>query len=108
MRLKPADLAPDHVFLRRAYLDATGILPTPDEARAFLASADPGKREEAYRWLSRGLEEAILGFIGRADGDRFALRASVYEFTHMPVLEAFAAAAAGGADVKIVYDRRKR
>ncbi|HSQ54355.1 MAG TPA: DUF1549 and DUF1553 domain-containing protein, partial [Gemmata sp.] len=44
LRLRPAELAPDHVFLRRAYLDTTGLLPTPDETRAFLASTDPGKR----------------------------------------------------------------
>jgi hypothetical protein len=46
LRLAPADLAPDHVFLRRASLDATGLLPTADEARAFLASTDPRKREK--------------------------------------------------------------
>jgi hypothetical protein len=45
LRLRPAELAPDHVFIRRAYLDAIGLLPTPDETRAFLASADPKKRE---------------------------------------------------------------
>jgi hypothetical protein len=46
LRLKPADLAPDPVFLRRAYLDALGILPTVEETRAFLADADPKKREK--------------------------------------------------------------
>ncbi|QJW97424.1 DUF1549 and DUF1553 domain-containing protein [Frigoriglobus tundricola] len=46
LRLKPAELAPDRVFLRRAYLDAIGILPTPAETRAFLADADPKKREK--------------------------------------------------------------
>jgi hypothetical protein len=46
LRLKPAELAADHVFLRRAYLDAIGVLPTPDETRAFLASTDPKKREK--------------------------------------------------------------
>ena len=45
LRLKPAELAPDHVFLRRAFLDAIGVLPTPAEARAFLADTDPKKRE---------------------------------------------------------------
>jgi phosphatidylserine/phosphatidylglycerophosphate/cardiolipin synthase-like enzyme len=70
--------------------------------------ADPKKRKEAYTWLSRGLEEAILGFIGKAKSGRFGLRASVYEFSYAPVLEAFGAAKARGADVKIVYDRRAR
>jgi len=46
LRLKPADLAPDRVFLRRAYLDAIGVLPTPAETRAFLADTDPKKREK--------------------------------------------------------------
>jgi len=69
---------------------------------------DPVKQKAAYRWLSRGLEEAILAFIGQAKGSRFALRASVYEFSWLPVLEAFGKASDAGADVKIVYDRRKR
>ncbi|AWM41883.1 hypothetical protein GobsT_69970 [Gemmata obscuriglobus] len=45
LRIKPAELAPDYVFLRRAYLDALGVLPAPAETRAFLADADPKKRE---------------------------------------------------------------
>ncbi len=44
LRLPPANLAPDYVFLRRAFLDALGILPTPDETRTFLADARPDKR----------------------------------------------------------------
>ncbi|MBA4187075.1 MAG: hypothetical protein C0467_03570 [Planctomycetaceae bacterium] len=54
LRLKPADLAPDHVFLRRAFLDTCGILPTPTETRAFLADNDPKKRERLIdKLLSR-------------------------------------------------------
>ena len=45
LRLKPADAAPDHVFLRRAFLDALGILPTVGETRAFLDSKQADKRE---------------------------------------------------------------
>lgn len=62
---------------------------------------------DALKWLSRGLEEAILAFIAQADSSEYALRASVYEFSYMPVLEAFKKASEKGADVKIIYDHRK-
>jgi phosphatidylserine/phosphatidylglycerophosphate/cardiolipin synthase-like enzyme len=65
----------------------------------------PGR--EAFKWLSRGLEEAILRFIGQANGEEYGLRAAVYEFNYLPVLEAFKQASESGADVKIVYDARK-
>jgi hypothetical protein len=40
----PSELCSDGAFLRRAYLDAIGTLPKPEEARAFLADPDPAKR----------------------------------------------------------------
>jgi phosphatidylserine/phosphatidylglycerophosphate/cardiolipin synthase-like enzyme len=61
---------------------------------------------EAWEWLSRGLEEALLEFIGQADGERFALRAAVYEFHYAPMLEAFRGAHRSGADVKIIFDAK--
>ncbi len=61
---------------------------------------------EAWRWLSRGLEEGLLAFIGQARGERYALRAALYECQYHPVLRAFGEADEGGADVKIVYDAR--
>jgi hypothetical protein len=44
MRLAPSALAGDSVFIRRAYLDAAGILPTRAEVEAFLADVRPDKR----------------------------------------------------------------
>lgn len=44
LRVNPSGLSSDHVFMRRAYLDLLGILPTPDEARAFVADAHKDKR----------------------------------------------------------------
>jgi phosphatidylserine/phosphatidylglycerophosphate/cardiolipin synthase-like enzyme len=62
---------------------------------------------EAWKWLSRGLEEALLAFIGQAEGGRYALRAALYEFHYGPVLKALGAAREREADVKIVYDDRR-
>lgn len=45
LRLSPSPPAPDAMFLRRAYLDALGVLPTAAEARAFRDDPSPGKRE---------------------------------------------------------------
>jgi mono/diheme cytochrome c family protein len=40
----PARLSRDRQFIRRATLDIVGALPTPDEARAFMADRQAGKR----------------------------------------------------------------
>ena len=61
------------------------------------------QRTAAMKWLSRGLDEALLAFIGQAAGPGNALRAAVFEFTEPGVLAAFQAAHAAGADVKVVY-----
>ena len=42
--IPPAELCPDHEFIRRLYLDLTGTLPVADEVRAFLADTDREKR----------------------------------------------------------------
>jgi hypothetical protein len=42
--IQPAQLCSDTVFVRRAYLDIIGTLPTAAEASAFLADPDPAKR----------------------------------------------------------------
>lgn len=60
-------------------------------------------RSEEMRWLSRGLFEGLLSFIGKA-GNGMKLRACFYEFHYLPVANAFVKAIEAGADVKIVYD----
>jgi hypothetical protein len=44
LNIIPSELSPDPVFLRRAYLDTLGTLPTADETQRFLDSSDPNKR----------------------------------------------------------------
>jgi phosphatidylserine/phosphatidylglycerophosphate/cardiolipin synthase-like enzyme len=61
---------------------------------------------EAYEWLSRGLKEAIVAFIGEAEDKSYSLRAAIYEFQYPEVLDAFHTAHLNGADVKIIYDAK--
>jgi len=44
LRINPSPVVGDTVFLRRAYLDLLGILPTAEEARAFVADKRSDKR----------------------------------------------------------------
>jgi hypothetical protein len=58
LRMQPSEFASDGVFLRRVYLDTLGVLPTVDEARAFLADSDPAKRRHLVDDLLRRPEFA--------------------------------------------------
>ncbi len=72
--------------------------PAPDQN-------DPNS--DQMKWLSRGLFEALTGFIRRAagaDASDYALRAMLYEFHYPPVGQAFAEASKQGADVAIRHE----
>lgn len=74
--------------------------PTEDEQR------DP--ENPKVQWLSRGLLEAALAFIGRAKGSGFELKVAAYEFTYFPILAALGEAALRGARVKICVNTGDR
>lgn len=51
LHLAPSKVADDATFLRRAYLDAAGILPTSEEVETFLADTSPDKRAKVVDGL---------------------------------------------------------
>lgn len=63
---------------------------------------EPDKRRLAYEWLSRGLYEGLLEFIGNAKSGQ-KLRGAFYEFHYEKALKAFRAARQKGVDVNIIY-----
>ncbi len=83
-----------------------GVAASQAYATKFGAKPDdlpPDKRAAAMIWLSRGLHEAMVGFITGDLSDRVVIRSAAYEFTEPSVLAAFKQAAEAGADVKIVF-----
>ncbi|MEQ8768376.1 MAG: DUF1549 and DUF1553 domain-containing protein [Planctomycetota bacterium] len=53
MRLTPAPVCSDEVFVRRVFLDVLGVLPTPAEVREFLGDDAPDKRQQLVDRLLR-------------------------------------------------------
>lgn len=98
-------LDPQAANIRHDIFFNRGVIGSQAYAREFgNREPDPDNpRSEEMRWLSRGLFEALVRFIGLA-GDGMALRAALYEFHYQPIANAFAKAIEAGADVKIVYD----
>lgn len=99
--------ARQHVYFNRGTVPGQAFArqfgntyPTDDEQR------DPSNPK--VKWLSRGLLEAALDFIGRATGPGFELKVAAYEFTYFPFLVALGEAALRGAKVKICVNTGDR
>jgi phosphatidylserine/phosphatidylglycerophosphate/cardiolipin synthase-like enzyme len=90
--------SPHSVFFNRA------AIASQEYARRFQNKQPDEVGQPAFDWLSRGLLEAILAFIGRAKGKAFGLRAAIYEFQLPVILKALHDAASGGADVAVLFD----
>jgi hypothetical protein len=54
MRLAPSEVCDDTTFLRRAFLDLTGTLPSPEEVNQFTSDSNPARRDQLVdRLLAR-------------------------------------------------------
>jgi hypothetical protein len=66
-KIPASALSSDSEFVRRAYLDACGILPTAEEARVFLADTSPDKRAKLIAALTQRPEFAEFWAVKWAD-----------------------------------------
>ena len=73
--IPPSELCSDPEFIRRAYLDVIGTLPTSAEARAFLADPDPQKRAKLIDQLL--VREEFVDFWALKWGDLFRIKSGV-------------------------------
>ncbi len=83
-----------------------GAAASQEYARRFSNRRPEEVGDSAFKWLSRGLWEAMLKFIAKAKSADYGLRVAAYEFNYGPALAALKAAADAGADVQIIYDAR--
>jgi len=67
LKTNPSAVCDDPTFARRAYLDLLGLLPTPDEARAFVADNTPDKRARLVEQLLTRPEFATFWGLKWAD-----------------------------------------
>jgi phosphatidylserine/phosphatidylglycerophosphate/cardiolipin synthase-like enzyme len=62
---------------------------------------------KAFKWLSRGLNEALEDFIRSSIPGRHALRIAAYEFNYDLILKLVKDVLDTGVDIKIIYDARQ-
>lgn len=68
--IEPAGLCSDETFIRRAFIDTIGTLPSPEKVKAFLASKAPDKRSQ--------LIDELLGLTGDPERDVYVEAWSAY------------------------------
>src|SRR6185295_19138587 len=87
LRITPSELCDDATFIRRATLDTTGTLPTPEELKRFLTEESPAKREHLVESLLNRPEFADLWVMKfaellqiRSRQDQFSQKAALAYF----------------------------
>jgi len=83
LSLPPSEPCTDQEFVRRAYLDVCGVLPTPEEVKAFLTSADKDKRAKLIDVLLERPEYADFWTLKWADVLRNNRKAVQVKGTHV-------------------------
>lgn len=94
---EPIDVGIHAIFFNR------GAVASQEYARRFNNQRPDEVGQAAFDWLSRGLIEGLIAFIGAA-GAGSELFGAFFEFKNTKIYDALKAAVARGATLKILYD----
>jgi Protein of unknown function (DUF1553)/Protein of unknown function (DUF1549) len=83
LSIQPSELCNDQEFLRRAFMDVCGVLPTAAESKAFLDSTDKNKRAKLIDELLERPEYADQWTLKWADVLRSNRKAIMVKGTHV-------------------------
>ncbi|MCI0681890.1 MAG: DUF1553 domain-containing protein [Gemmataceae bacterium] len=83
LNILPSELCTDQEFIRRAYMDVCGVLPSAEETRTFLESKDPQKRAKLVDELLERPEYADLWTLKWADVFRSTRKTIQLKGTHV-------------------------
>ncbi len=89
---------------RHLILFNRGAVSSQEYARRFENKAPDKVGDAAYRWLSRGLIEALLSFIKRAKDSSYGIYGAVYETQWPDALKALKDVEGKGGQVRLVFD----
>ncbi|MBX7259777.1 MAG: hypothetical protein K1Y02_25710 [Candidatus Hydrogenedentes bacterium] len=83
-----------------------GAVASQEYARRFQNKRpdDPSLGQAAYKWLQRGLLDALAAFIAQATDSKWEIHGAIYEFQWHDALLIFKDAKARGVKVRLVYD----
>jgi hypothetical protein len=125
LKIPPSPRSSDSEFVRRAYLDATGVLPKSAEVRAFLSDESPKKRDAlieqllhrpefvdywAYKWSdlmlvsSKSLQPAAMWAFYNWIHDNVAANTPWDEFARRVVTAQGSTIANGAANFFVLHD----
>ena len=83
LNIQPSELCSDQEFIRRAYLDVCGILPSPQEVTTFLTSKDANKRAKLIDALLEKPEYADFWTLKWSDVFRSTRKTIQVKGTHV-------------------------
>ena len=105
VKTEPEDDGAHGIWFNRGIAGSQAYVKHFGESTPPVGAAEDGPE---FAWLSRGLGEAFVAFVGQAIDADWGLRGAFYEFTWQTGLKALADAVNAGADVSLIVHGRDK